>query len=104
MSTLLGWIVVLSLIAVLITIGRFTRWADRRRVVRMITRAGGEVVSICQIHPSIARQLLSERNTTFWRVTYRTRDGEMRRADCFASYLRCKVYDDQPIAVSDDYD
>lgn len=95
---MLEWLFVVAFVVVIFGAGPFIFWADRRRVCRMIVaHTGGEIVSVASVEPSMVRHLLSERNTTFWRVTYRTRQGEMRRADCVASFFRCKVYDDQPL-------
>jgi len=68
-------------------------WADRRRLARHFAAQGATVLSMERIVP--ARSLVSERNTTFWRVRYQAADGSDHVAECFASILRCKVYRDE---------
>jgi len=88
---------VVLFVAVMVGALLLVPWADRRRIRRMIENLGGEVLSIEPGTPSPLRFLLSERNTTFWRVRYRDgRSGEVRVAECFASCLRCKIYRDEP--------
>ena len=86
---------ILMFLMALVGIVLFVHRADRERIARMIADRGGTVVSIERSFPTV-RAPLSERNTTFWRVKYRTADGSVRMADCFASFLRCKVYRDEP--------
>ena len=78
----------------------FVPWADRQRVRRHFEERGEEVISITRSHP-VFRELLSgaKTTTTFWQVKYRNQDGQMRIAECFASFLRCKVYKDELIPL-----
>ena len=69
-------------------------WADRQRIRRVIEQSGGRVLRIDRSMP-VLRSLFSERNTTFWRVRYRDDDGHIHVAECFASFLRCKIYKDE---------
>jgi len=89
-------ICILLFLGIILAIGIwFVPWVDRRRVCRMIEQAGGTIVGVRRIRP-LLRSLLSERNTTFWEIRYRASDGTIRIAECFASFLRCKVYSDKP--------
>jgi hypothetical protein len=89
-----GILFIIAFVCLLIGVPFFTHWADRQRVTRLIVERGGTVLSIKRSFP-VTRSLLSERNTTFWRVRYRASDGSVRNAECFASFLRCKIYQEE---------
>lgn len=73
----------------------FIHWADGRRIVRMIVEQGGTVLGIERSFPGV-RMLVSVSSTSFWRVRHRASDGTARIAECFATFLRCKIYADNP--------
>lgn len=91
---LAGILFIIAFVFVLIGAPFFKHWADRRRITRLIVQQGAAVLSIERSFP-VARVILSERNTTYWRVRYKFADGSVRVAECFASFIRCKIYRDE---------
>jgi len=95
MNQVITFVVVCAILAALLA-GRlwFIPWADRRRIKRMIERDGARVLAIERAVS--LRALASENNATFWRVVYVAPAGQKRVATCFASFLRCRIYNDVP--------
>ncbi len=75
----------------------FIFWADRQRVVRLITQRGGKVIHAERTSVRLRRRLLELRDTTFWLVTYEDASGHLRLARCRASFLTCTLEKDESI-------
>jgi len=86
--------IVIGFLLIVFGIVWFTQWADRQRVSRHFAQQGASVQRIERVIKS--SEFVSAHFTTFWRVHYKAADGSTRVAECFASFLRCKVYRDEP--------
>jgi hypothetical protein len=84
-------LLIILILVLIIVVPVLTGVMDRRRILRLIQGHGGQVL---ELEPAL-RPLFSSRYTSYWRVTYRAADGSIRRADCTAGPLRCKLEEEQ---------
>ena len=91
---------VIAFLALVILGTWFIFWADRQRVVRLITQRGGKVLHAERTTLPFPRRLLELRDTTFWLVTYEDAAGDLRLARCRSSFLTCTLERDESIETS----